>query len=45
VRRRCLIMVPMPMPSAAPRMYLIVVYRPFSAAPLVMRYMYMAVVP
>jgi hypothetical protein len=44
VRRRCLIVVPMPMPEA-PRMYLIVVYRPFPAAPLVVRCMYMAVVP
>jgi hypothetical protein len=34
----------MPMPEA-PRMYLIVVYRPFPAAPLVVRCMYMAVVP
>jgi hypothetical protein len=30
---------------AAPRMYLIVVYRPLPAAPLVVRCMYMAVVP
>ena len=30
VRRRCLIVVPMPMPEV-PRMYLIVVYRPFPA--------------
>ena len=44
VRRRYLIVVPMPMP-AAPRMYLIVVYRPLPAAPLVLRCMYMAVVP
>jgi hypothetical protein len=44
VRRRCLIVVPMPMPEA-PRMYLIVVYRPFPAAPLDVRCMYMAVVP
>jgi hypothetical protein len=36
--------VPMPMPEA-PRMYLIVVYRPFPAAPLVVRCMYTAVVP
>jgi hypothetical protein len=34
----------MPMPEA-PRMYLIVVYRPLPAAPLVVRCMYMAVVP
>jgi hypothetical protein len=34
----------MPMPEA-PRMSLIVVYRPFPAAPLVARCMYMAVVP
>jgi hypothetical protein len=34
----------MPMPEA-PRMYLIVVYRPFPATPLVVRCMYMAVVP
>jgi hypothetical protein len=34
----------MPMPEA-PRMYSIVVYRPFPAAPLVVRCMYMAVVP
>jgi hypothetical protein len=34
----------MPMPEA-PRMYLIVVYRPLPAAPLVARCMYMAVVP
>jgi hypothetical protein len=34
----------MPMPEA-PRMYLIVMYRPFPAAPLVVRCMYMAVVP
>jgi hypothetical protein len=33
----------MPMPEA-PRMYLIVLYRPFPAAPLVARCMYMAVV-
>jgi hypothetical protein len=32
VRRRCLIVVPMPMPEA-PRMYLIVVYRPLPTAP------------
>ena len=38
------IVAPMPMPEA-PRMYLIVVYRPLPAAPLVVRYMYMAVVP
>jgi hypothetical protein len=44
VRRRCLIVVPRPMP-AAPRMYLIVVSRPLPAAPLVVRYIYMAVVP
>ena len=31
--------------AEAPRMYLIVVYRPFPAAPLVVRCMYMAVVP
>jgi hypothetical protein len=31
-----MIVVPMPMPEA-PRMYLIVVYRPFPAAPLVVR--------
>jgi hypothetical protein len=43
VHRRCLIVVPMPM-SEAPRMYLAVVYRPFPAAPLVVRCMYMAVV-
>ena len=43
-RRRCLIVVPMPMPEA-PRVYLIVVYKPFPAAPLVVRCMYMAVVP
>jgi hypothetical protein len=36
VHRRCLIVVPVPMPEA-PRMYLIVVYRPFPAAPLVVR--------
>jgi hypothetical protein len=30
---------------AAPRMYLIVVYRPLPAAPLVLRCMYMVVVP
>jgi hypothetical protein len=30
---------------AAPRKYLIVVYRPLPAAPLVVRFMYMAVVP
>jgi hypothetical protein len=30
---------------AAPRMYLIVVYRPMPAAPLAVRCMYMAVVP
>jgi hypothetical protein len=36
VRRRRLIVVPMPMPEAQ-RMYLIVVYRPFPAAPLVVR--------
>jgi hypothetical protein len=30
---------------AAPRMYLIVLSRPLSAAPLVVRCMYMAVVP
>jgi hypothetical protein len=29
----------------APRMYFIVVYRPLPAAPLVVRFMYMAVVP
>jgi hypothetical protein len=34
----------MPMPEA-PRMHLIVVYRPFPAAPLAVRCMYMAVVP
>jgi hypothetical protein len=34
----------MPMPEA-PRMYLIVVYRPLPAAPLVVRCIYMAVVP
>jgi hypothetical protein len=34
----------MPMPEA-PRMYLVVVYRPFPAAPLAVRCMYMAVVP
>jgi hypothetical protein len=34
----------MPMPEA-PCMYLIVVYRPFPAAPLDVRCMYMAVVP
>ena len=34
VRRRCLIVVPMP---AAPRMYLAVSYRPLPAAPLVVR--------
>jgi hypothetical protein len=34
----------MPVPEA-PHMYLIVVYRPFPAAPLVVRCMYMAVVP
>jgi hypothetical protein len=34
----------MPMPEA-PRMYLIVVDRPLPAAPLVVRWMYMAVVP
>ena len=34
----------MPMPEV-PRVYLIVVYRPFPAAPLVVRCMYMAVVP
>jgi hypothetical protein len=34
----------MPMPEA-PRMYLIVVYRPFPTAALVVRCMYMAVVP
>jgi hypothetical protein len=44
VRRRCLIVVPMPMPEA-PRIHLIVVYRPFPPAPLVARCMYMAVVP
>jgi hypothetical protein len=33
----------MPRPEA-PRMYLIVVHRPFPAAPLVVRCMYMAVV-
>ena len=44
VCRRCLIVVPMPMPEA-PRMYLIVVYGPFPAAPLFVRCMYMAVVP
>ena len=43
VRRRCLIVVPMPMP-AAPRMHLMVVFRPLPAAPLVVRCMYMAVV-
>jgi hypothetical protein len=43
-RRRCLIVVPRPMP-AAPRMHLMVVYRPLPAAPLVVRCMYMAVVP
>jgi len=31
--------------AEAPRMYLIVVYRPLPAAPLVVRCMYMAVVP
>ena len=31
--------------AEAPRMYLIVVYRPFPAAPLVVRCIYMAVVP
>jgi hypothetical protein len=36
--------VPRPMP-AAPRMYLIVVYRRLTAAPLVVRCMHMAVVP
>jgi hypothetical protein len=36
VRRRCLIVVPMPMPEV-PRIYLIVVYRPLPAAPLVVR--------
>jgi hypothetical protein len=36
--------VPMPRPEA-PRMYLVVVYRPFPAAPLVVRCMYKAVVP
>jgi hypothetical protein len=30
---------------AAPRMYLIVVYRPLPAAPLAVRCMYMAMVP
>jgi hypothetical protein len=30
---------------AAPRMYLVVVYRPFPAAPLVVRCMYLVVVP
>jgi hypothetical protein len=30
---------------AAPRMYLIVVYRPLPAAPLIVSCMYMAVVP
>jgi hypothetical protein len=34
----------MPKPEA-PRMYLIVVYRPLPAAPLVVRCKYMAVVP
>jgi hypothetical protein len=34
----------MPMPEA-PRMYLIVVYRPLPAAPLVVHCMYMVVVP
>jgi hypothetical protein len=36
--------VPMPMPEA-PRMYLIVVYMPLPAVPLVVRCMHMAVVP
>jgi hypothetical protein len=36
VRRRCLIVVPRPI-SAAPRIYLIVVRRLLSAAPLVVR--------
>jgi hypothetical protein len=31
--------------SAAPRMYLMVVYRPLPAAPLVVRCMFMVVVP
>ena len=44
VRRRYLIVVPRPTP-AAQRMYLIVVYRPFLAEPLVVRCMYMVVVP
>jgi hypothetical protein len=36
----------MPMPDAhAPRMYLIVVYKPLPAAPLVVCCMYMAVMP
>ena len=44
VRRRCLIVVPRPLP-AAPHMYLVVVYMLLPAAPLVVRCMYMAVVP
>jgi hypothetical protein len=43
-RRRYLVVVPRPMPSA-PRICSIMVYRPFPAAPLVVRYMYMALVP
>ena len=39
-----MIVVPMPMPEA-PRMFLIVVYRPFPAAPLVVRRRYLIVVP
>ena len=43
VRRRCLILVPRPIP-AAPCMYLIVVYRPLPAAPLDVRRKYLIVV-
>jgi hypothetical protein len=38
VRRRYFTVVPRPMP-AAPRMYLIVLYSPFLAAPLVARWL------
>ena len=43
VRRRCLIVVPRPIPEV-PRMHLMVVYRPLPATPLVVRCVYMAVV-
>jgi hypothetical protein len=44
VRRRCLIVVPRPMP-VAPRRYLIVLPRPLPAAPLVVHRKYLIVAP